>query len=249
MLSKIIKYLVTFFFLLSAQAVSAAEPSGDLTLLFAKDKTRVYASYYRAMNNNPKIAILFHQAESNRMEYEPVLSLFHVAGFDTLTVDQRSGGTRWDADNMTVKRIGESAEYADAYPDMEAALDYAIKRKYKSILLVGSSYSASLAIVMASKHQDKITAVAAFSPGEYFPNKNRIKTAASRLKVPLYVTGARKEIKRVEEVIINAGDDADITFYRPVNSVHGVSSLRKDQNPDGYKANMENFSNFVERFK
>ncbi len=248
MLSKSIKYLATFFFLLAASSASAAEPSGDLTLLVAKDKTRVYASHYRAFNNNSKIALLFHQAGSNRMEYETVLSLLHVAGFDTLTVDQRSGGTRWDTDNMTVKRIGESAEYAEAYPDMEAALDYAIKRKYKKIMLVGSSYSASLAIVLASKNPDKIIAVAAFSPGEYFPNKNRIKTAASRLNVPLYITGAREEMKRVEEVVINA-DDQNITFYRPLNSVHGISSLRKDQNPDGYKANMENFSNFVERFK
>ncbi len=248
MLSKGIKYIVTFFFLLAANGASAAEPSGDLTLLVAKDKTRVYASHYRAYNNNTKIALLFHQAGSNRMEYEPVLSLFHVAGFDTLTVDQRSGGTRWDTDNMTVKRIGESAEYAEAYPDMEAALDYALKRKYKSILLVGSSYSASLAIVLASKHPDKVIAVAAFSPGEYFPNKNRIKSAASKLKAPLYITGARNEMKRVEEVIIKA-DDIDITYYRPANSVHGISSLRKDQNLDGYKDNMENFSNFVGRFK
>jgi len=248
MLSKRIRYFVTFFFLLAASGVSAAEPSGDLTLLVAKDKTRVYASYYRAFNNNTKIAILFHQAESNRMEYETVLSLFHVAGFDTLTVDQRSGGTRWDTDNMTVKRIGESAEYAEAYPDMEAALNYAIKRKYKKIMLVGSSYSAALAIVLASKNPDKVIAVAAFSPGEYFPDKNRIKMAAARLNVPLYITGARNEMKRVEEVIIKT-DDQDITFYRPLNAVHGVSSLRQDQNPDGYKANMEDFKNFVERFK
>ena len=248
MLSKKFKYLVIFFILLSAHSVSAAEPSGDLTLLVAKDKTRVYASYYRALNNNTKLAIVFHQAESNRMEYEPVLSLFHVAGFDTLTVDQRSGGTRWGTDNITVKRIGESAEYAEAYPDMEAALNYAIKRKYKNILLVGSSYSASLAIVLASKNPDKISAVAAFSPGEYFPDKNRVKMAAARLAVPLYVTGATNEMKRVEEVIIKT-DEQDVTIYRPLNAVHGISSLRQDQNPDGYKANMEDFANFVERFK
>ncbi|MCK5358976.1 MAG: hypothetical protein KAJ95_00015, partial [Gammaproteobacteria bacterium] len=206
MISKKIKYLVAFFFIFPMASALAVEPSGDLTLLVAKDKTRVYASYYRAFNNNTKIALLFHQAGSNRAEYETVLSLFHVAGFDTLTVDQRSGGTRWGVDNMTVKRIGESAEYAEAYPDMEAALDYAIKRKYKKVMLVGSSYSASLAIILASKHPSKVTAVAAFSPGEYFPDKNRIKSAAARLTVPLYVTGARNETKRVEEVIIKSDD-------------------------------------------
>ena len=245
---KKINYLLAFILLFSAGSAVAAEPSGDLTLLIAKDKTRVYASYYRALNNNKKIALLFHQAGSNRMEYETVLSIFHVAGYDTLTVDQRSGGTKFGADNQTVKRIGKSTDYADAYPDMEAALEYAIKRKYKKILLVGSSYSASLAIVLASKNPGKLTAVAAFSPGEYFPDKNRIKTAAANLNVPLYVTGAYNENRRVEEVLIKMNGD-NVTYYKPKLSVHGVSSMRKDQNPEGYLNNMEDFSKFVGRFK
>jgi len=204
MLNNIIKYFITFLFLMAALSASALEPSGDMNLIIARDKTRVFAHFYRALNNNKKIALLFHQAGSNSMEYEPVLSAFHIAGFDTLTVDQRSGGTRWGVDNMTVKRLGASAEYAEAYPDLEAALQYAVKRKYKKILVVGSSYSASLAIVLASKNPDKILAVAAFSPGEYFSDKNWIKTAAAKLKVPLYITGAANEKQRVGEVIIRA---------------------------------------------
>jgi len=248
MIYKIIKVVTAFFFVFSASIASAVEPSGDMTLLIAKDKTRVYASYYRALNNNKKIALLFHQAGSNRMEYEPLLSSMHIAGFDTLTVDQRSGDTRWGADNMTVKRIGESAEYIDAYADLEAALEYAVKRKYKTIVVVGSSYSASLAIVLASKNPDKITAVAAFSPGEYFTDKNWIKTSAEKLRVPLYVTGATNEKQRVEEVLVKTAGN-DVTYYRPVNSVHGASTCRRDMNPEGYEENLQNFSLFIDRFK
>jgi pimeloyl-ACP methyl ester carboxylesterase len=247
MLSKIVKILTTFFFIFAASAAIAVQPSGDLTLLVAKDKTRVYASFYRAMNNNSKIALLFHQAESNRMEYEPLLSTLHIAGFDTLAVDQRSGGTRWGADNMTVKRIGESSEYAEAYPDLAAALNYAIKRKYKTILLVGSSYSASLAIVLASRNPIDVAAVAAFSPGEYFPNKNWIKNSAGNLRMPLYVTAATNEKQRVEEVLINT-DGKDVIYYQPLHSVHGASTFREDKNPEGYKANLENFAEFLRRF-
>ena len=87
MINKIIGATTALLFFFGASAASAVEPSGDLTLLIAKDKTRVYASYYRSMNNNSKIALLFHQAGSNRMEYEPLLSTMHIAGFDTLTVD------------------------------------------------------------------------------------------------------------------------------------------------------------------
>lgn len=244
----ILKYLISIFFLAGALSASAVEPSGDVTLLLARDKTRVYSRFYRALNNNQKIALLFHQAGSNAMEYEPVLSTFHVQGFDTLAVDLRSGDTRWGADNMTVKRLGASTEYAEAYPDLEAALEYAVKRKYKKILVVGSSYSASLAIVLASKNPDTVMAVAAFSPGEYFPDKNWIKTAAANLKVPLYITGTDSQRHQVEEVIIKAKDN-DVTYYRPINSVHGISALRKNKNPEGYKVNQEDFSKFLNRFK
>ncbi len=242
-----LKSIITFIIITASLSSSHAEQSGDLTLIKASDNTRVYAHYYRAMNNNDKIALLFHQAGSNSMEYEPVLSAFHLAGFDTLAVDQRSGGERWGIENMTVRNLGASTEYTEAYPDLEAALNYAVKRKYKNILLIGSSYSASLAIVLASKNPDKVTAVAAFSPGEYFADKDLIKTAASILQVPLYITGAGNEIRRVEEVIVRAGDN-DVTYYHPAYSVHGASTLRNDKNPEGYKANQENFSQFLKRF-
>lgn len=248
MTNGVAKLLVGSLFLLFTVNVHAAMPSGDTTLVIAKDNTRVYGHFYRALNNNPKIALLFHQAGSNSMEYEPVLSSFHVAGFDTLTIDQRSGGTRWGNDNLTVKRLGVSTEYEEAYSDLQAALNYAIKRKYRKILLVGSSYSASLAIVLASENPDKVIAVAAFSPGEYFTDKNKIKNAAAKLTIPLYITGTKNEKARVEEVLVKL-KGGDVTYYRPTNAVHGASMLRKSMNKEGYKANMESFNKFLHRFK
>jgi pimeloyl-ACP methyl ester carboxylesterase len=245
---KLLAILFCVFWASAALAVEEVKPSGDLMLMVAKDKTRIYGSKYQSTHNNSKIVLLFHQADSNRMEYEPLLSRIHIAGFDTLTVDQRSGGKRWEFDNVTVKRLGKSSEHIEAYPDLEAALEYVIKRKYKTIVVVGSSYSASLAIVLASKNPDKVTAVAAFSPGEYFPDKNWIKTSAAILKVPLYITGATNENKRIEEVMVNMNED-DFTYYQAFNSMHGASTLRQDMNPEGYKANMDNFIAFLERFR
>ena len=234
---------------MAAPGVSGAQmPEGIQTIILASDKTRVYARLARALNNNDKIVLLFHQADSNRMEYEPVLDSLHVSGFDTLTIDQRSGGSKWGFDNMTVKRRGESSGYAEAYPDLEAALTYAERNKYRTIVVVGSSYSASLAIVLASSNADKIAGVAAFSPGEYFPDKNWIKTAVSQLSVPLYVTGAASEAKRVDEVLI-WGREKDVTRYKPANGVHGASTLREDQNPAGFKQNLDDFLAFVSRFR
>ncbi len=223
-------------------------PEGVLTLLIAPDKTRVYSSYVSAMNNNDKIVLMFHQAGSNRMEYEPVLGAIHIAGYDTLTVDQRSGGNDWDFVNATVKKLGESTEYAQAYPDLEAALNWAKRKNYKTIVVLGSSYSASLAIVLASKLGDDIKAVAAYSPGEYFADKNWIKTAVSNLDVPLYITSPGSEDDKVDEVL-KWEKGQDITRFRPTNAVHGASMLRPDKNPEGYKANTDDLIKFLDRFK
>lgn len=242
-----IALIVSTVLLLPALA-TAAMPEGVLTLLIAKDKTRVYSSHVSAMNNNDKVVLLFHQAGSNRMEYEPIISSIHIAGFDTLTVDQRSGGDMWDFSNQTVKKLGESTEYAQAYPDLEAALTWAKRKKYKTVIAVGSSYSASLAIVLASNHGGDIDAVAAFSPGEYFADKNWVKTAVSNLSVPLYITGTDTEKERINTVL-QWKKEQDITRYQPRNAVHGASTMRQDKNPEGYKANLDSFIRFLKRFE
>jgi pimeloyl-ACP methyl ester carboxylesterase len=246
--NKIFIAMLTGIALLMPATAMAVMPEGIMTLLIAKDKTRVYSSFVSAFSNNKKVVLLFHQAGSNRMEYQPVLSSLHVASFDTLTVDQRSGGNDWDFENATVKKLGGSTEYAEAYPDLEAALTWAQRKKYKTIIVIGSSYSASLAIMLASKHGDELDAVAAYSPGEYFADKNWIKSAVKNLTVPLYITGSDTEKDRVNEVL-QWKKDQDITRYEPEKSVHGASMLRQDKNPDGYQANLESLINFLKRFK
>lgn len=248
MRTKAFTALLTALVILLPYTAHAVMPEGVPTLLIAQDKTRVYSSHVSAMNNNDKVVLMFHTAGSNRMEYEPVLGAVHIAGFDTLTVDQRSGGNDWDFENATVKKLGESTEYSQAYPDLEAALTWAKRKNYKTVIVLGSSYSASLAIVLASKHGNDISAVAAYSPGEYFADKNWIKTAVSNLKVPLYITTPESEKDKVDEVL-KWKKGQDITRYRPSNAVHGASMLRPDKNPEGYKANTDDLVKFLNRFK
>lgn len=245
--NKIFISLLAGLALLMPASALAVMPEGVLNLLIAEDKTRVYCSFVSAMNNNDKVVLLFHQAGSNRMEYDPVLGPIHIAGFDTLTVDQRSGGNDWDFVNMTVKKRGESTEYSEAYPDLEAALTWAKRKRYKTIIVIGSSYSASLAIMLASKHGEDIDAVAAYSPGEYFTDKNWIKSAVKNLSVPLYITGSDSEADRTNEVL-QWKNGQDITHYEPEQAVHGASMLRQDKNPDGYKANIDSLLTFLQRF-
>ena len=248
-MKNIIVILITGLISLFTVNAMAVMPEGVMTLLIAKDKTRIYSSFTSAYDNNDKIVLLFHQAGSNRMEYQPILRDIHIASFDTLTVDQRSGGEKWDFANTTVKKLGKSTDYAQAYPDLEAALNWAVRKRYKTIIVVGSSYSASLAIVLASNHPKEVTAVAAFSPGEYFADKNWIKTAVSKLTVPLYITAPASENDKLDEVLKLSKSSQDITVYHPQNGVHGASTLRQDMNPEGYRANLDSFVKFLHRFK
>lgn len=212
----------------------------------AADGARVFATHMRAKKATKKIILLFHQAGSNRHEYDPIAPELNSAGFDTLAVDQRSGGSKWGHPNKTVDAIGHSASYSQAYPDLQGALTWAIDQKYTTIISVGSSYSASLNFVLASENPHRLTAGASFSPGEYFPNKDRIKNAASKVRIPFYVTAGTQanEEGRVDEVL-SLANSANVKRYRADSGVHGASTLRADANLNGYRKNLEDFKAFL----
>lgn len=212
----------------------------------AADGARVFATHARAKPPTKRVVLLFHQAGSNRHEYDPITPELNAAGFDTLAVDQRSGGTKWGHPNKTVDAMGYSASYAQAYPDLQGALTWAIDQKYTTIIAVGSSYSASLNFVLASENPHRLTAGAGFSPGEYFPDKNRIKKAASKVKILYYVTAGTQigEEESVDEVL-SLVNSANVKRYRAHSGVHGASTLRADTNPNGYRKNLDHFKAFL----
>ncbi len=225
-------------------AAQTAAPA-ELTLS-AGDGEKLFATYVRAGAGHDKIALLFHQAGSNRHEYDPIVPTLNALGFDTLATDQRSGGQRWGYANRTVSEKGQSESYAEAYADLQGTLDWAAARGYRTIIAIGSSYSASLVIVLASLNPGRLTALASFSPGEYFPQKDRIKKTAASVTIPFYITAGpqRQEQSRVDEVLSRTSSD-NIKRHRAIAGVHGVSTMRKDRNPAGYQENLEHFKAFL----
>ncbi|TMJ40603.1 MAG: lysophospholipase, partial [Alphaproteobacteria bacterium] len=113
------------------------------------------------------IILAFHQANYNRLEYREIAPRLVKLGFSVLAIDQRSGGNYGGEENRTAKESKAFWTYTDALPDLEAALEWARAKHPKSkIIAWGSSYSASLVIVLAAKSHD-VAGVMAFSPGEY----------------------------------------------------------------------------------
>ncbi len=243
------KFLTTLTICLLIPTMSQSIQAEEVKLTTA-DHQNVFGTFTAAKANNDKIVLLFHQARSNRHEYDTVAPVINKAGFDTLRIDQRSGGPMWGEENQTVKAAGKSTEYAEAYPDLQAAVDWAVSKKYKKIITVGSSYTAALNFHLAKRNSDHITAMASFSPGEYLGKNLSVAEAARGLKLPVYVTSGSQsdELKRADDILKNA-NIKQLTRHRPQAGVHGASTLRKDRNPKGCQENLADFMAFLESVK
>jgi len=133
------------------------------------DDVTIYGDVY-ALGDTPKSApliLLFHQGGGDaRGEYLPLASRLAGEGYILLAIDQRSGGDRFGMTNRTLAGVeGEEYSYCDAYPDLEAALQFALDSGYTGkIAAWGSSYSAALVFRLATEHSSDIDTVLAFSP-------------------------------------------------------------------------------------
>lgn len=218
--------------------------AGEAVTLRAADGVSVFGTLSPARPHNDKVLLLFHQARGSRHEYDPLIARLNRLGYDTLAIDQRSGGDLFGGHNQTVQALGPSAGYLDAAPDLDAALAWARERHYATIVAVGSSYSSALVILLAARHPPGLTAIASFSPGEYFADKDLIKDAAAKVTVPFYITTDPAEAGNVAEVLRKAHGD-NITDYRPRAGVHGASTLVEARDPAGYADNLESFEAFL----
>lgn len=216
----ILAFLVLLFFGMSP--LRAQEPVS----FKASDGITVYGDYYAGKVATGPVILAFHQADYNRLEYRDIAPRLVKDGFSVLAIDQRSGGNYGGEDNRTAKESKAFWVYTDALPDLEAALKWAKEKHPRSkIIAWGSSYSASLAIVLASKHKD-VAGVLAFSPGEYFEGKPSVREAAKHVTVPVFITSRGDKEKIIAKLILEAVASKDKTQFVPSGTgVHGSSAL------------------------
>ena len=129
---------------------------------------------------------------------------------------------------------------------MLGLLAWANQQHYGKIVAVGSSYSSALVILLAARHPPGLSAIASFSPGEYFDDKNLIKNAAAKVTIPFYITTDPDEAENVTEVLRKA-HGSNIIHDKQTAGVHGASTLVESRDPDGYAANRESFDDFLRR--
>ncbi len=218
-----------------SQKIKHASPPGinkaissevNTITFYAKDSVVITADTYFLKKVKPTV-LLCHQAGFSRGEYIKTAKKLNALGFSCMAIDQRSGKEVNGIVNQTAKDAdakGMNVGYKGAKKDVDAAIDYLYNLNGNHpIILVGSSYSASLALWIGSENK-KIKAVAAFSPGEYLRNLNLAKTIKP-LSIPTFVTSSKREIEPVEKLMRFVKSNY-VTHFKPqVRGIHGSRAI------------------------
>lgn len=228
-------WFVLFLALLCLPLASKAERK--MLTFPSKDGLPITADLYFAEDAATQpLLVLFHQAGSSRGEYLEIAARLSKRGFPCLAVDLRSGRDSNGVENETAKQAllkNLKTTYVDALPDIEAALEFArTKFPQHKIVAWGSSYSASLVLEVAGRRPELIDGVVAFSPGEYFGDlgkpKDWIKTSATGIKCPVFITSAQSEQELWSPIFRAIHVTNKVAFLPATAGEHGARALWKD---------------------
>jgi alpha-beta hydrolase superfamily lysophospholipase len=239
----LLKWLIGVAAALALSTTAIAQGKATPVTLHSLDRVSIFALVYEAAH--PKaVILLFHQAGSSKAEYATIAPRLAAAGYTALAIDQRSGGSLYGP-NETVSRLGRSATFEETKSDLVAALDWAVPQ-HLPVVLWGSSYSAALVFEVAAEHADQVSAVIAFSPGEYLKKSGAIARAAAHVHVPIYVTSSpdADEVNAARG-ILSASPAAAKTQFVPKFGVHGSSALIEARDPKGAAENWDHVLAFL----
>jgi dienelactone hydrolase len=201
----------------------------------SKDGITITADFYSNKSDEPWL-LLFHQAGYSRGEYKETAEKFVKFGYNCLAVDLRSGSEVNFIKNKTAEEAkGKNlpTEYMDAKQDMESAVEYAYKQSNQPVVILGSSYSASLCLLLL-KENKHVKAGIVFSPGEYFDKENFIQNEIAGLDKPVFAASSANEYPYVKDLFKQANQSA-IMYFKPVKGpgVHGSKTLWANNNTNG----------------
>lgn len=224
--------LCLFFLCLLSEAQQNNSKQAEKITFPSSDALLVTADLYFISDTLPYM-ILCHQAGYSRGEYLETAAKFCRLRYNCIAIDQRSGnevnGVKNETAALAIQKNKPTA-YLDAEQDILAAIDYAYIKSGKKVVLIGSSYSASLVMKIAASNK-KVKAVLAFSPGEYFGSKLKLKDAVQNLNVPLFIASTKEEATSVLALVSDL-KSKNLQQYIPTSQgVHGSSCLWKN-NPE-----------------
>lgn len=169
------------------------------------DGLKVHGKLYE-MDEALPVILLLHQAGYNSAEYLDIAPRLNELGYNCLAIDQRSGGSFANQPNPTAKAAQEQGlktSMIEVRYDIQAAINYLSHRFNQKVILWGSSYSSSLAL-MEGVTNAKVKAVIAFSPGDYFGDQAPSLTKTfSEIEKPFFVTSSKSEAEALTGLLAN----------------------------------------------
>ena len=237
-MKKIVAFLFPAFLFISLGSVVLEEKITPIegeenmitTTFKSADGLTITGDVYATKNPDAPWIILFHQAGYSRGEYRPIAPKLNEMGFNCMAIDQRSGKGVNDVENETHREAVDKklkTKYPDAFPDLEAALLH-VKNKFhsKKTIIWGSSYSASLVFILASKYKSDVAAIAAFSPGEYFTFEGKkVADFAKDIQCPVFITSSASEQKDWKKIFESLSSKVKIGFLPSTDGFHGSKAL------------------------
>lgn len=219
-----IKQLTLGFALL----LGGLSPQAQQTIRFtADDGVEVTADHYVISTQKPYL-ILLHQAGSSRGEYREIAPKLANLGFNCLSIDLRVGDEINFVKNQTAmdaESKGKPVSMVDAQKDLRAAIEFVAARSQQPIILLGSSYSASLGLIEAT-HNFKVKAVVAFSPTEFFNTSLSVKDSIHNIYVPILALSTKFEYPEMSNLLLDVRKK-HLTLFKPSmgEGAHGAQAL------------------------
>lgn len=193
----------------------------------ADDGLRVRGDLYLHNNQQPYI-ILCHQDGSNRSEFYEIAPKLLNLNYNCLAIDLRAGGKSGFVQNETASRAlleKRPVRPLDAAADIRAAIHYVQLISKKPVILLGSSYSASLCLLAAAGNP-LVKAVIALSPGEYFQPVMTMGEEVKNVSQQVFVISTQTEYPYIQKML--SGIPADrLTLFKPekTRGVRGTGAL------------------------
>lgn len=232
-----------FFLLLFFLISTAFQENNFKTFKFnSLDGLEITADLYEINPEKPYI-LLCHQASFSRGEYRETAPKLNNLGFNCLAIDQRSGDGVNNVVNQTkikAKIKGLPTNYFNAEQDIIAAINYLSKKTKTPIILLGSSYSASL-VLKIGKENENVSKIIAYSPGEYYKEFN-VSENISGMEKPVYVTSSKNESNGVNQLVKGIAKKYITHFIPKESGKHGSKALwSKTENNKEYWESLKEF--------
>jgi len=196
------RQLIVLLFIAAAGANTFAQADKNTVYLYSHDSLMLTADEYVLADTLPYL-VLLHEQGSSRGEFTSIIHRFQKMNFNCLVPDLRNGGNAGFVANETAKRIrnkkyGEKAE--DIEGDIRSAINYAVAKSGKPVVLVGAGANGSLTL-KACKELDAVQAAIALSPGEFFRNQFIVEDTIAGIEKPVLVLSSRMEFPYMEQLL------------------------------------------------